>query len=82
MSPSDPVPGDLIVLTVPMRAWEDDDRRGRSGPDVPTGTALLVIEIWEVGSRVRLRVVYDDRIIVISCRKRVTERNWKLAREG
>lgn len=82
MNPSGPVPGDLVVLTVPMRVWEEDDRRGQSGPDVPAGAALLVIEAWEVGGRVRLRVVYDDRVIVISCHQKVTERNWKLAREG
>lgn len=83
MSPSGAVnPGDLAVSLVPMRAWEDDNRRGDDGLALAAGQHVLVIDTWLVGKQLRLRVVYDERVIVFSCPLRVVDRNWKVAREG
>ena len=74
--------GDMIVSLVPMRAWESDERKGEDGMRIPSGQPVLVIDAWTVGKRLRLRVIYDDRIVVFSCPLRVACRNWKLTCEG
>lgn len=81
MNPEGPRPGDMLVSLVPMRAWEDDDRRGESGAALPAGQNVLVVDAWEVGRQRRIRVVYDGRVVVFSCAQRVMDRNWKAARE-
>jgi len=68
------------VALVPMRAWEDDERRGEHGLRLDAGQHVLVIDTWEVGKQLRVRVVYDERVTVFSCAMRVVDRNWKVAR--
>lgn len=74
--------GDLVAALVPMRAWEDDSRRGEHGLRLDVGQQALIIDAWLVGKRLRMRVVYDERVIVFSCALRVVDRNWKVARKG
>lgn len=82
MNPDGPHPGDMLSSLVPMRAWEDDNRRGTRGTCLAAGQHVLVVGKWDVGGQLRMKVIYDDRVIVFSCSRRVMDRNWKSVREG
>jgi hypothetical protein len=75
----EPVPGDLIVARVAMRAWEDDSRRGTNGEVIQAGEQAMVVQTWEVGNQRRMRVIHDQRLLVFSCAAHVVRRNWKVA---
>jgi hypothetical protein len=75
-------PGDLIVATHDMRAWETDERRGVSGEWVLKGEQALVINTWHAGNQIRIRVLRDLRVLLFSCPTHVVYRNWRIANTG
>jgi len=74
----EPIPGDLVVARVDMRSWVSDLERGTSGDWILTGEQAVVLETWEDGTKRRIRVLRDDRILLFSCPGHVVRRNWKV----
>lgn len=74
------VPGDLIVALNVMRAWTSDTTRGHSSIHIQKGEQALVIQAWEVGNQLRLRVLRASRILVFSCPLHAFWQNWEVAR--
>lgn len=75
-------PGDLIVSTHDMRAWETEERRGTSGEWILKGEQALVINTWIAGNQIRIRVLRDQRVLLFSCPAHVVYRNWRIANVG
>jgi hypothetical protein len=75
-----PLPGDVVHAVHRMRAWEDDFKRGTDGAWIEAGQQALVLQLWHVGrQRVRVRMLFNDRIAVFSCLARDLTRNWHVA---
>lgn len=75
----EPIAGDLIVALNPMRAWEEDRRKGHNGLHIQKGEQALVLATWTEGNQLRIRVVRDNRIILFSCPEHAVRKNWKVA---
>jgi hypothetical protein len=76
----EPIPGDLIVALHVMRAWEEEDRRGKDGTIINEGEQALVLASWNVGNKRRFKLFRNDRILTFSCFEHCVRRNWKVAR--
>ena len=74
----EPIPGDLVMALTPMRSWESEDVRGTGGTYIQHGETALVLATWMVGTKVRLKLVRDDRMRIFSCQHFVVRRNWKV----
>lgn len=75
-------PGAMLTACVPMRAWQDDEKKGELGLVLPPGDNVLVVGSWSAGNNVRLRVIYAGRVVVFSCAQKNLGRNWKVACAG
>ena len=76
----DPIPGDLVIAKNSMRAWETDDVRGKRGSYIDEGNQALVLETWVVGNQRRLRVLFNNRVLVFVCRDMITYKNWDIVK--
>lgn len=71
-----PVPGDLVVARRPMRAWISDRERGDAGLQVEPGDRGIVVQVWEEGKKVRLRVLVGSHLVVFSHARHCVALNW------
>lgn len=75
-----PLPGDVVHAVHRMRAWENDNERGTEGIWIEAGQTALVLQLWYVGrQRVRVRMLFNDRIAMFSCRSPDLAQNWHVA---
>jgi hypothetical protein len=75
-----PLPGDVVHAAHRMRAWESDHERGTEGIWIEHGQTALVLQLWRVGhQRVRVRMLFNDRIAMFSCKALDLPRNWHVA---
>ncbi len=75
-----PVPGDLVMARVCMRAWESEERKGLNGAYIDRGEQALIITTWSVGNQLRIKLLRDQRLLVFSCAEHCVRKNWKVVR--
>lgn len=74
--------GTLLQVLRPMRAWENDRERGYEGTVIEPGTRALLLQTWEVGNQVRLRVIANDHILLFSNPRHTVTLNWEVVSEA
>lgn len=73
-------PGDLVIATVMMRAWISDDERGDGGTWLHTGDHALVLQVWHVGEQRRMRVLFNNKLLLFSASDDASLYNWVVRR--
>lgn len=71
------VPGDVLLALNPMRTWESDSVRGSNGRYLEKGAVVLVLNTWIVGNQLRLRIIHNDHVMLVSCAEHAAHKNWK-----
>jgi len=71
-----PYPGDLIISKLPMGAWATDGQRKPFSLFLNDGCYCFVIQSWNVGNKIRLRVIHKDKIVMFSCKLKNINLNW------
>lgn len=71
-----PTPGTMLMARSPMRAWTEDYFYGTTGEIVNEGTVAVVLQAWKVGNQIRLRMLINSSVLVLSTAHRNLSRNW------
>lgn len=69
-------PGDLVKAAHRMRSWVDDHERGKDGLWIEEDALATVVETWNVGGRVRMRLLVAGRLVVVSHSRSSVPLNW------
>lgn len=70
------VPGDYLVAKRAMRSWEALNEKGDEGQLIVPGDQALTLSCHNVGSKVRLVMVVNDKIVIMSSRLENLAKNW------
>jgi hypothetical protein len=74
-----PTVGSLLVARRPMQAWINDNERGQGGLRVAEGDTGLVLQVWRVNTRVRIRMLVNDVVVMFSHVQNCVWLNWHSA---
>lgn len=73
-----PVAGSMLVAHRSMRAWVSETERGENGLHVVNGDSGLVLHAWRINTRVRIRMLIKDAVVMFSHVDNCVWLNWSV----